>query len=443
MPAGFDTQADSDQRAADDRDQTPRTAWAYRLRGFRVLPWLVAAAIMLRVVATVVFHQFLIRRTGDPFFNLDERGYDRVAWAQAQAWHGIGNGVPLRDAYLLNAYTYAQSAMYWLVGHHPLAIKLVNAALGGVVVGLVFLIAWRLFNPAAALASGIMAMLFPSTLLWSTTGLKDSMFLAAVMLVLWTVTEFIASRQPYWLLPFFVAFAWLGGVRDYIQAMMGVIVPVSVALQPARFPRKWAAVAIIVIGCALLLWLGGGSQWFGVSPARLNQQRSCAAVNAESSFVGEDNAQLIEECANPVAMEDDTSLIGGSLREIIAWVPRGAFHVLAAPFPWAAERTVERATIPDTLCWYVAVILALVALWRTWVGQWRSYIYLVGYICAVGLVLALTQGNLGTLARHRGMIIPAVLIFSGYGLLVMTRICLARRIGLTRSVYQPENGNQS
>jgi hypothetical protein len=40
---------------------------------------------------------------------------------------------------------------------------------------------------------------------------------------------------------------------------------------------------------------------------------------------------------------------------------------------------------------------------------------LIAYIGGLLLLLAATQGNLGTLVRHRSMVIPFVLIFSGAG----------------------------
>ncbi|MFT4037916.1 MAG: glycosyltransferase family 39 protein [Thermomicrobiales bacterium] len=406
-------------------ERSLRAALAFRVGPVRFLPALVVVAIALRAVGAVVLHSLLLRNGGDGFFNPDERGYDQVAWAQAELWHGIGPGVNPVEAYLLNVFTYTQAAIFFVIGHHPLAIKLLNSVLGGLTVGLVFMIAWRIFGSRPAVASGVAALLFPSTFLWAISGLKDTMFGLAIMLVLWLLIELIATTRKIWLIPFFVALALLGGLRDYVQAMIGIIAPFSIAVQSSRWPRKWLVVTLLVVGCVALVVTSAAAKWLLTDPARLNQQRSCAAMNADSSFLGEDNDQLLAECAG-VGTTEGMALAGRSVKELVAWLPHGAMYAAAAPFPWTATRLSERATIPEMLCWYVAVTFAVVALIVSWRAQWRAYLPIVLYVGGISLLLALTQGNLGTLVRHRSMIIPSVLVFSGFGVVYALQALVRR-----------------
>jgi len=103
-----------------------------------------------------------------------------------------------------------------------------------------------------------------------------------------------------------------------------------------------------------------------------------------------------------------------SLRSLLLWLPTGLLYVLAAPFPWAAHRLVEQILIPEMLLWYAALACAAVGLAVHW-RRWRQYAHLLGYLAATLLTLGIVEGNLGTLVRQRGMIIPFVLIFSGAG----------------------------
>jgi hypothetical protein len=102
------------------------------------------------------------------------------------------------------------------------------------------------------------------------------------------------------------------------------------------------------------------------------------------------------------------------LRSLATWLPTGLTYALAAPFPWEADRRVEQVTIPELLIWYVMVLLAVVGLVAHW-REWRRFGHMVAYCGTMLLILASTQGNLGTLVRHRGMIIPFALVFSGAG----------------------------
>jgi 4-amino-4-deoxy-L-arabinose transferase-like glycosyltransferase len=276
----------------------------------------------------------------------------------------------------------------------------------------------RLFGYTAGVFAGIAAAFFPSTFLWSLTGLKDTMFVFAVALLLWLLTLLLTTGRWPLMLPILAAFALVGGVRTHVQAMFTLLIPVAVLLQSrARLPQKWALSVVLLAGCLGLLWVSGGVQWFGfgVQVNQLNRTRYCMGAGAESAYVTS-AAEAAEECAalgDPDA-EQAEEMVGRSLQEMAAWLPTGLTYALAAPFPWTADRAIELATIPEMLMWYAAVSLALVAVARTW-RSWQQYAHLIGYIGGMVLLLSLFQGNEGTLVRHRGMIIPFVLIFSGAG----------------------------
>jgi hypothetical protein len=287
-------------------------------------------------------------------------------------------------------------------------MKLLNCFLGALTAGLVFLIARRLFGHPAGAFAGIAAAVFPSTFLWSLMSLKDTMFIFAAALLLWLITLLLITGRWLLIIPILAAFALVGGLRTYVQAMFTLLIPATVLLQSrVRLPRKWALSAVLLTGCWALLWVSGGVQWFGVPVDQVNRMRYCMAAGANSAYVATAQAAA-EECA------DEEVVPARSLQEIVAWLPIGSIYALAAPFPWTAEHIAERVTIPEMVLWYGAAILGLIGFGRQW-RSWRRFTHLLGYIGGIFLLLAMTQGNLGTLVRHRGMIIPFVLIFSGAG----------------------------
>lgn len=371
---------------------------------------LVLVAFVLRAIAAVVLEGALIAAGGDGFIALDDRAYNQVAWQQAQAWRGVGPGVHPRERYLLNVYTYTEAALYLATGHQPLAMKLLNCLFGALTAGLIYLTARRLFSHLAACLSGIAAAFFPSTFLWSTTNLKDAMFLFFLALILWLLTWLVLTARQRLIVPLLVTLAIIGGLRIYIQALLAIVIPGTVLLQSgARFARKWATGALLMIGCAAALWLSGGARWVVGYLPFIDQQRYLAAAGANSAYVptpGPTERVGVGESSPAPATR--------SLRGLITWLPTGLVYALAAPFPWAAQRTVERITIPEVLLWYVALALATIAIAVHW-RRWQSYAHLLGFIGSLLLLLALTQGNLGTLVRQRGMAIPFTLVFSGEG----------------------------
>lgn len=105
-----------------------------------------------------------------------------------------------------------------------------------------------------------------------------------------------------------------------------------------------------------------------------------------------------------------------SFERTIAYLPTGIAYLLAAPFPWEATKLTQKLTIPDMVLWYVAVLLVLPGCWQAR-HRWRLALFPFGYLTGMALVLLLTEGNTGTLYRHRAMMIPVVLCFSAAGLL--------------------------
>jgi uncharacterized membrane protein len=406
---------------------------------------LVIVAFALRMIAAIVLHQIVFAGGYNFFTRGDDQAYDSVAWQQAQSWRGVGPPVGASYTYLLNAYTYTQAGLFLLVGHRPFAMILLNCAFGALTAGLAYLIALRLFGQLAARFSAIAIAFFPSMLFWSLLNLKDVMSVLTIALLLWLATWLVMTGKQWLILPILLTLVIVGSVRVYIGGMLSVLIPVAVALQSrVRFPHKWRTAALLLAGGAMMLWLSGGGVWFVRTLPILGIMRFATAGDANSAYVppliaasptplvatgpapaGDVRGAAVPTVAaaagsvatagaSPPASDPDAIARRGSLRELVQWFPTGLAYALAAPFPWAARRAVELATIPEMLLWYASMILAVIGLGVHW-RQWRQYVLLLGYLGGTILVMAVAEGTIGTLLRHRTMVILPTLIFSGAG----------------------------
>ena len=97
----------------------------------------------------------------------------------------------------------------------------------------------------------------------------------------------------------------------------------------------------------------------------------------------------------------------------------GAFVVV--PVPWRVGSASELAMIPQQLAWYLFVAAAIagaaIGLRR---DAWLTCI-LAGYALAGLAIIAPNSGNVGTLVRHRDMIVPFVLWLGALGLVSAAR----------------------
>lgn len=105
----------------------------------------------------------------------------------------------------------------------------------------------------------------------------------------------------------------------------------------------------------------------------------------------------------------------GVTRRGVAYLPYGAMFLVGAPFPWDLLRPDRALLAPEMVLWYTAVASALFGLaWLVRARRWEAlYVVLVGL--SIAGVLSLAEGNLGTLVRHRGMLVPFVVIVAAAG----------------------------
>ena len=130
------------------------------------------------------------------------------------------------------------------------------------------------------------------------------------------------------------------------------------------------------------------------------------------------------ESGAPVALVNTSSADAVGARAI-SYLPRGLLFTLFAPFPWANERALDLLTVPDMLLWYVVMTGAIVTAWRER-RQWRTLSSLALFVGGVILILALAEGNIGTLYRHRAMVVPAVAILASPSLVRILALARSR-----------------
>ncbi|MFN8536648.1 MAG: glycosyltransferase family 39 protein [Thermomicrobiales bacterium] len=381
----------------------------------RFLVALIAVALVIRIAAAILLNFVIFASGGDFFTRGDEVAYDTVAWQQAQVWHGERAAVDADRRFLLNAFTYSGAAIYFVIGHHVFAVILLNCLVGALAVGLIAASAYQFFGPVAAYVSGIAVAIFPTTILMSGLNMKDPLFFLFVAAFVWLTTRLVQTRRARLLLPLLLALALIGNMRLYLLLLIIPLAPLAILLalrDTAR--RRWSLALGMIAGGLLLFLVGGGANFLARQVPRLNQQRFYVSSFANSGFVPTpEPTATTADPATPAPAGNSSR--GDDYLSLARWLPTGILYALAAPFPWAATRTIERLVIPEMLLWYLLLALALLGLFQQR-HRWRSYLFLLGYIAGIVVIFAISHGNYGGLVRQRAtMLAPFVCIFSGAG----------------------------
>ena len=106
------------------------------------------------------------------------------------------------------------------------------------------------------------------------------------------------------------------------------------------------------------------------------------------------------------------------------FVVRAAASFLVTPWPWQLSSLGELALLPEQLVWY----LLLIGLPAGFVAGWRrdamTTSLFIGYVLPTAVALALTNGNIGTLMRLRGLVTPYLMWVGVLGIIAMTDAAL-------------------
>jgi hypothetical protein len=98
------------------------------------------------------------------------------------------------------------------------------------------------------------------------------------------------------------------------------------------------------------------------------------------------------------------------------YVARAFTAAVLEPLPWHARSRFELAYIPEQAAWYAILVLALAGLPVAWRINRFVTLLLISYTTIIGAGLALTSGNIGTLVRHRGLVLPFIICFAAAAL---------------------------
>jgi hypothetical protein len=87
----------------------------------------------------------------------------------------------------------------------------------------------------------------------------------------------------------------------------------------------------------------------------------------------------------------------------------------------------ELVYVPEQLVWYALVIVAPLGVAFGWRRDAALTATLIGYLVPTSAILALTNGNVGTLVRLRGMVMIILVWISAGGLCAALEHIAARR----------------
>lgn len=328
------------------------------------------------------------------------------------------DAVVVFDEYGQTSYNTLLAGTQVIFGPSPYGMRVFNAWLFVLAASLLFRVARRAFGPLSAFGGLLVLLFVPTLFAWSISLLKESLYFLLTAVTIVSLLVVMRGRT---------APARAGAAVLLILALWGlsdlrpgaVVITVSglalgvgaavLAAQPARI-RAIAAGAAVVLAVVVVM------------VPRLEQRveagiESAATVHAGHAFTVGHPYKLLDDAfyVNPQPLVTRLSLTPDEAGRFLV---RAAASFLLVPLPWQIATRSELAFVPEQLLWYSIVILALIGIWRAFSADRLTAGVLAGIAVTVALAVALTNGNVGTLIRFRGLVTPYLIWISAVGFCV-------------------------
>jgi Dolichyl-phosphate-mannose-protein mannosyltransferase len=389
---------------------------------------LVVLAIVLRVA--IVLGLFLAtnhhQAAFGSFFGDEEYFIKRSLWLRNLALGHSLHAIDLEYAFEPNgssSFLYVIAFIQAIVGPAPYGLHLVNIALYVAAVLILYRVVRRSYGRMPA-AFGLIVLLFqPTLLIWSTSVLKESAFVLAGAASLALARRFAAVRSWRSRMLCGIALIALAAAVQTLRRDGGVflaagtIAGLMLAFVTQR-PRLMLATIVSAPILAAAVLRIPEVQLRGYAAVQSVARQHWGAVVVSRGY----EYRLLDDRFYP-----DINIISSlTLSETLRYLVRGAIAFVTVPRPSEASSLAAAAYVPEQVIWYALIVLALAGAGAGFRRDPVLTALLIVNAVLVAAAAALTDGNVGTLVRHRALAVPYVVWLSGVGGCELVKLILHR-----------------
>ncbi|MEL7500624.1 MAG: glycosyltransferase family 39 protein [Planctomycetota bacterium] len=215
---------------------------------------IILAGFLIRIVLMFGIHvsgaEESMRLTKDAFL------YDEVGQQIAEYYHTQGaTQWPTRVTRVVDfGWEHTIGVVYYLVGHQPIAIKMICVFAGTLIPLIHYRTASIITNDSRiALLVLVLSAFFPTQVYYSTLMVRDSVAALAVSTLFLGVAEYVCRSSNYWWVYVAIGFLGMLGLRSYLASMLAVVIPISLMLTAfvSEGGRTRAVSGVVILGILL------------------------------------------------------------------------------------------------------------------------------------------------------------------------------------------------
>ena len=387
----------------DDRERR----WIWRL--------LIAAVALKAVFLCAMFLVNGLSASTVPSFFGDEAYYKK----RALLLRSIALHVPVSpediidafDDYSATSYLYVLAYLQVLFGPSPFGIHLFNWAVSFAAAVLLYKAVRPTFGSAASLLALAVTLFLPSLFMWSTSALKEPLFMALTTAALIAgATLLRAGRWSRRLVAGAVCIAATMAAETVRQHSVAGITAGLLGATIGRFILPRPRFALVCVLATLTLSTAALTRP-SLRDRLLEGIRAGAASHRGYVMTAGYTYKLLDE-----KYYGDRSVLSDlPWEDAIPYAGRALVAYALVPLPWQIHSTDAMLYIPEQMIWYALLVMAPIGMLAGLRRDPMLAMMLAAYAGASALAVGLSSGNIGALIRHRGITITYLVWLSALG----------------------------
>ena len=359
-------------------------------------------------------------------------------WWLAVPIHQADLHVAFND-YGWTGYIYVIAYLQYLLGPAPFGVHLFNILLFLAASVALYRLVRTAYTPAAALVGLTLLLFLPTLFAWSISALKESFHLFVGTAALIAAVGIVRGRGWVKLLAV-VGLVAAMGVLATIRGGAFEIMAAGLAggmLVRVLTLKKWVVVATLVcLGAGLFAVSRSPDLQARVTDPVTTILRTTAQTHLGHTFTAGHGYKLLDDSfyrryyisgGNFTLMRYPELVEMLTPGDLTRYAVRSAVAFLVVPLPWDAVSWSELIHVPQQVAWYLMVPLALVGVVAGFRRDVLVTLLLVSCIVVAAVPIGLSNGNIGTLVRHRDTVVPFIVWLSGLGAVSLTGWLASRR----------------
>lgn len=300
--------------------------------------------------------------------------------------------------------TYFIGILYAIFGYSPLIMKLINSALSVFTGVITYLITKEIFNSKIGKISMALLIFLPSIFIFSITTLKDTVVVFLLTAIIWLMMKFQKSKNFLWLILLSVAVIGLRYLRSPTLYPLLVLIA-STLLLSLRIGIIKKCFIIILVSIVFLS-----------IPSVLDRIKTNLDPDKFfSTHIGYINTPGNNYKIFPDRCYYKSQLVGIGPKEIAGAFIKGIFHLLYEPLPYRVNSPTLLFAFLQTVLLYPFMPFVVIGFVIGLRYRARQMIPLAMYLLIFIPSIAINSGNVGTVFRHRDMLMPLLIILGTAG----------------------------